>query len=119
MSDETPEIAAAIAQPMPLDPELEEARKQLVALIEHITQGQEGTVVTAVPGLQVFCIRKPEGPKHGFASPALGLIAQGSKRIIVGDGLNWVTSPAAWCVEPLVSSPFSISRMSFHPALAR
>src|SRR5215208_5455050 len=38
---------------------------------------------------------------------------------MVLDGLNWVTSPAAWCVEPLVSSPFSISRMSFHPARAR
>lgn len=97
MSDETPEIAAAIAQPMPLDPELEEARKQLVALIEHITQGQEGTVVTAVPGLQVFCIRKPEGPKHGFASPALGLIAQGSKRIIVGDDI-YVYDPMHYLV---------------------
>ena len=38
---------------------------------------------------------------------------------MVLEGLNWVTSPAAWCVEPLVSSPFSISRTSFHPALAR
>src|SRR6187397_225642 len=35
------------------------------------------------------------------------------------DGLNWVTSPAAWCVEPLVSSPFSIRTTSFNPALAR
>ena len=40
-------------------------------------------------------------------------------RIIVGDGLNWVTSPAAWHVDPLVSSAFSKSRTSLHPALAR
>src|SRR5436190_1015566 len=37
---------------------------------------------------------------------------------MVREGLNWVTSPAAWCVEPLVSSPFSRSRTSFHPARA-
>jgi AraC-like DNA-binding protein len=97
MSDETPEIAAVIAQPMPLEPELDEARKELVALIEHITQGQDGTVITAVPGLQVFCISKPEGPKHGFASPALGLIAQGSKRIIVGDDI-YVYDPMHYLV---------------------
>src|SRR5256885_1278566 len=38
---------------------------------------------------------------------------------MVGDGLNWVTRPAAWQVEPLVSSPLSSSRVAFSPALAR
>jgi AraC-like DNA-binding protein len=103
MSDETPETAVAaaelahLAQPMPLDPELDDARKELVALIQHITQGQDGTVVTAVPGLQVFCISKPDGPKHAFATPALGLIAQGSKRIIVGDDI-YVYDPMHYLV---------------------
>ena len=40
-------------------------------------------------------------------------------RIIVGDGLNWVTRPAAWQVEPLVSSSFSSNTVSRHPDLAR
>ncbi len=100
MSDETPEIAAVIgqpAQPMPLEPELDEARKELVALIAHITRGQDGTVITCVPGLQVYCISKPDGPKHAFATPALGLIAQGSKRIIVGDDI-YVYDPMHYLV---------------------
>src|SRR5256885_4884452 len=41
------------------------------------------------------------------------------KRIIVGEGLNCVTSPAAWQVDPLVSSSFSSSTTSRQPALAR
>jgi len=97
MSDETPEIAAAIAQPMPLDPLLDEARKELVALINRITGGRDGTVETPVAGLQVFCISKPDGPKHAFATPALGLIAQGSKRIIVGDDI-YVYDPMHYLV---------------------
>src|ERR1700692_2076548 len=40
-------------------------------------------------------------------------------RIIVGDGLNWVTRPAAWQVDPLVSSSFSTSNVSRQPAFAR
>ncbi len=38
---------------------------------------------------------------------------------MVGDGLNIVTRPAAWQVEPLVSSPFSSSMTSLQPASAR
>ncbi|MDH6169924.1 AraC-like DNA-binding protein [Variovorax boronicumulans] len=97
MSDETPEIAAALAQPMPLEPELDEARKELVALINRITGGRDGTVDTPVAGLQVFCISKPDGPKHAFATPALGLIAQGSKRIIMGDDI-YVYDPMHYLV---------------------
>lgn len=97
MPQDTPEIAAAIAQPMPLEPELDEARKELVALINRITRGQDGTVETPVAGLQVFCISKPDGPKHAFATPALGLIAQGSKRIIVGDDI-YVYDPMHYLV---------------------
>src|ERR1700682_4153732 len=40
-------------------------------------------------------------------------------RIIVGEGLNWVTRPAAWHVEPLVSSSFSTRTVSRQPAFAR
>lgn len=100
MSEETTEISAipvGVAEPMPLEPELDEARKELVQLLNHITQGQDGTIVTAVPGLQVFRISKPDGPKHAFASPALGLIAQGSKRIIVGDDI-YVYDPMHYLV---------------------
>jgi AraC-like DNA-binding protein len=100
MSEATSEITAAVgqpAQPMPLEPEIDDARKELVSLLKHIMGGQDGTVITAVPGLHVFCISKPEGPKHAFASPALGLIAQGSKRIIVGDDI-YVYDPMHYLV---------------------
>src|SRR5438093_7502282 len=40
-------------------------------------------------------------------------------RIIVGEGLNIVTSPTAWLVDPLVSSPFSSTRTSVRPAFTR
>lgn len=108
MSESTPEIAAAstaastavagaVAQPMPLEPELDEARKELVQLIERITRGQDGTFETSVAGLQLFCISKPDKPKHAFATPALGLIAQGSKRIIMGDDI-YVYDPMHYLV---------------------
>ncbi len=38
---------------------------------------------------------------------------------MVDDGLNAVTSPAAWQVEPAVSWAFSTSRTSVQPASAR
>ena len=97
MSDETPDTATVLAMPMPLEPELDAAREELVQLIRHITRGQDGTVDCAVPGLQVHCISKPDGPKHGFATPALGLIAQGSKRVIVGDDI-YVYDPMNYLV---------------------
>ena len=46
-------------------------------------------------------------------------VAPGTSTSSMADGLNWVTSPAAWCVELLVSSPLSSSTTSREPASAR
>ena len=98
MSDEALEIAAAIAAPVPLEPALDEARKELVRLISRITRGHDGTVDTPVPGLCVYCISKPDGPKHHLQTPAFGLIAQGSKRLMVGDDI-YVYDPMHYLVS--------------------
>ena len=97
MSDETPDILSAIGTPLPLEPELDEARKELVRLINLVTGGRDGSVDTAVPGLFVYCVSKPDGPKHAMQTPALGLIAQGSKRIMVGDDI-YVYDPMHYLV---------------------
>lgn len=68
-----------------LDPTLEAGRRELVALLDRLTAGVEGTIDTAIPGLALHRIQNPGGPKHGLQVPALGIIAQGSKQILVGD----------------------------------
>jgi AraC-like DNA-binding protein len=67
------------------DPGLDQARLDLVALLDRFTAGCEGSVETPVPGLALHRIMNPGGPKHGIQTPALALIAQGSKRLMVGD----------------------------------
>ncbi len=64
---------------------LDQARLDLVSLLDRFTAGCEGTVETPVPGLFLHRIMNPGGPKHGIHTPALALIAQGSKRLMVGD----------------------------------
>jgi AraC-like DNA-binding protein len=98
MPDKTPEFATAVAAPMPLEPELEASRKELVALINRITRGQDGSIETPVPGLFVHCISKPDGPKHALQTPAFGLIAQGSKRVMLGDEI-YVYDPMHYLVS--------------------
>ncbi len=82
----------------PLDPGLDHARLDLVALLERITADREGSVETAVQGLFVHRILHCGGPSHGIQTPALGLIAQGSKRIMVGDEL-YVYDPMHYLVS--------------------
>jgi AraC-like DNA-binding protein len=67
------------------DAALDQARLELVSLLDRFTAGCEGSVETAVPGLSLHRIMNPGGPKHGMQNPALSLIAQGSKRLMVGD----------------------------------
>lgn len=68
-----------------LDPDLDRARQELVGLLDRLTTGLEGTMTTAVSGLFIHRIQCPGGPKHAMQTPAFALIAQGSKRILVGD----------------------------------
>jgi len=69
----------------PLDPALDHARLELVALLERFTSDCEGSVETPVHGLFVHRIVHCGIKSHGIQTPALGLIAQGSKHVMVGD----------------------------------
>ncbi|CDY79828.1 Transcriptional regulator, AraC family [Caballeronia glathei] len=88
------------AQQVPHAPDasLDHARLELVALLDRFTEGCEGTVETAVPGFFVHRIMNPGGPKPGIQTPVLGLIAQGSKRVMVGDEV-YVYDPMHYLVS--------------------
>ncbi|WP_353190335.1 AraC family transcriptional regulator [Pandoraea pnomenusa] len=61
------------------------ARFELVRLLEAATHGLEGTAPTAVDGLFVHRISHPGGPKPALQQPAFAVIAQGEKRLRIGD----------------------------------
>jgi hypothetical protein len=42
-------------------------------------------LATAIPNLEIYRITCPTGPKHAVQKPVFAVIAQGSKRIFVGD----------------------------------
>ena len=63
---------------------LEAPRRHLAGLLERLTRGVEGSVQTAVAGLCLHRIMQPGLPKPAMQSPALGVIAQGSKRVFCG-----------------------------------
>jgi AraC-like DNA-binding protein len=60
------------------------ARRELVCLLERLTGEMEGSVETPIAGLTLHRIMRPGGPKPAIQMPALSLIAQGSKRLLVG-----------------------------------
>ena len=80
------------------DPSLDGARLDLVALLDRFTIGCEGTIETPVPGFYLHRVMNPGGPKHGIQTPALALIAQGSKRVMVGDDV-YVYDPLHYLVS--------------------
>lgn len=57
---------------------------ELAGLIERYAS-HDGTHATGVPGLHLNRISRPIDPRHGLQRPALAVIAQGSKRLMVGD----------------------------------
>jgi AraC-like DNA-binding protein len=59
-------------------------RRELVCLLERLTGTLEGTMSTAVPGLHLHRITCPDGPHHSLQMPIFAVIAQGSKRLLVG-----------------------------------
>ncbi|HEX4584125.1 MAG TPA: AraC family transcriptional regulator [Burkholderiaceae bacterium] len=83
----TAEIAPTYEAHERLDSELEELQRELTRLLDRLTHGREGAVESAVPGLSLYRILRPSGPTHAVQTPALGLIAQGSKQLLVGDEL--------------------------------
>jgi AraC-like DNA-binding protein len=68
--------------------ELDDARRSLVGMLNRATVGVEGIVQTPVAGLSVYRIANPGGPKHHVYEPALALIAQGAKQVMVGDEIH-------------------------------
>ena len=65
--------------------DLDAARRQLVDILCRLTEGVEGSLDTEIPGLSLHRIMCPSAPKPGIQTPALALIAQGSKRVFIGD----------------------------------
>lgn len=61
------------------------ARNELVRLLDRATHGLEGTAPTAVDGLFVHRISHPGGPKPALQQPAFAVIAQGEKRLQIGE----------------------------------
>jgi AraC-like DNA-binding protein len=68
----------------PTEAGLDFARRDLVRLLERLTGEVEGSVKTPIAGLTLHRIMRPGGPKPAIQMPALSLIAQGSKRLLVG-----------------------------------
>jgi AraC-like DNA-binding protein len=64
---------------------LQAAQRELVALIARLTTGVEGLLETPIDGLAIFRLTQPQGPKHAVQKPLFAVIAQGSKRLYVGD----------------------------------
>src|ERR1700712_3494167 len=85
-------------QPGAADSTLDQARLDLVALLDRFTTNVEGTMRSEVQGLHLHRISRPGGPSHGIQTPALGLIAQGSKRVMVGDDV-YVYDPMHYLVS--------------------
>ncbi|KAF7598859.1 MAG: AraC family transcriptional regulator [Candidatus Dactylopiibacterium carminicum] len=82
--------------PAIIDSSLDAARQALVDLLDRLTQGIEGSTGTAISGLVIHRILKPYSPHHSVQTPAFGLIAQGSKTVLMGeqtytyDALNYL-----------------------------
>jgi len=71
--------------PEQLDPPPMPARRELVALLARHTGSLEGSIETAVPGLRIHRIMHPGEPKHVIQAAAFAVIAQGAKRLLIGD----------------------------------
>jgi AraC-like DNA-binding protein len=79
------------------DPGLDLARRDLVSLLERLTANVEGSIATPIAGLHLHRIMQPGGPRSAIQTPALGLIAQGSKRVFVG-GEEYAYDPLHYMV---------------------
>jgi AraC-like DNA-binding protein len=83
--EHTPRLANGSATVPAFDSTLDAGRVELVSRLERLTAGVEGTIETAVSDLYLHRIMHPGGPKPVIQMPALGLIAQGSKQLLVGE----------------------------------
>ncbi|WP_423200612.1 MULTISPECIES: AraC family transcriptional regulator [unclassified Cupriavidus] len=61
------------------------ARAELVALLTRLTGAAEGALETPVPGLWIHRVTRPGGPQHVLQQSAFAVIAQGAKRLLIGN----------------------------------
>ncbi|MDH4561722.1 AraC family transcriptional regulator [Pseudomonas sp. BN411] len=59
-------------------------QQELVRIIERFTR-QGGLLETAIPGLILYRATQPSEPLHCLYEPALGLVVQGRKKVLLGD----------------------------------
>jgi AraC-like DNA-binding protein len=77
-------VHSAYAVP-PVDARQGQERLELVALLARLTGEAEGAIPSAIPGLVLYRVLRSQGPRHVMQNPSFAVIAQGSKRLIVGD----------------------------------
>jgi AraC-like DNA-binding protein len=65
--------------------EYEPARRELLRTLERMTGYLEGSLDTPIEGLFLHRLSQPSGAKPGLQRAALAVIAQGSKRLLIGD----------------------------------
>ncbi|MCE3028751.1 AraC family transcriptional regulator [Salinicola sp. DM10] len=62
-------------------------RQELVELLDRLTRGRQGKLPTAIPGLCINRLDAPQPPRHVIHDPVFSVIAQGAKRLAVGEAL--------------------------------
>jgi AraC-like DNA-binding protein len=67
------------------DIRLEAALDELAALITRFTAAGDGSHSTPLRGLTFYRASEPHPWRHGLSNPGVGLIAQGVKRVMLGD----------------------------------
>ncbi|MGC3962010.1 MAG: AraC family transcriptional regulator [Rhodocyclaceae bacterium] len=67
------------------NPLLAAAQRELLELMASLTVGVEGSIATPLDGLHLHRIQHPTGPHHAMQAASFCLIAQGAKRVLVGD----------------------------------
>jgi len=85
MSAAQPESFPPPAAALALDQAFEPARRELLALLQRMTAGVDGSLETPIEGLYLHRLVQPTGPKPTMQNAALAVIAQGSKRLFIGD----------------------------------
>lgn len=99
------------------------ARAELVFRLERIAGSLEGSMETAISGLSVHRQSNFQGSKPSLQTPAFALIAQGAKRLLVGeetyeyDQFNYMVSSVdlpviAKVAVPSVGQPFLGMRLN-------
>ena len=67
------------------DLRLESALAEMAALLTRFTAASEGPHNGPIPGLTLFRATAPSGMHHGVQNPCVCVIAQGAKRVLLGE----------------------------------